>query len=507
MPRILPLLPLPLLVGLCAAQQHLFNLAVDPVNAFHGVQIDVGGDFDGDGSRDSVVFERGDEPAGAQRIQVVRVLSGTDGHQILQRGRSPGALLWSGAAAVPDLSGDFVPDVAVSTGFGIEVYSGATGGLVRTFGSGLCLSVLGASDLNSDSIPDVVGWFSASPNSLLQAFSGATGALLWSAVDVYRPRLVGDVTADGAVDVLTMRSQGLRLVSGATGQTVWIRAYPSNPSRQLAGIGDTNFDGVPDVAVSSPVLCNGGSCQGVVEILAGQSGQVLQVITKGDPHSEFGSELAAAGDILGTGRGGFLASTHSSPGRLFGFTGAGAEVFAISDSYVGSLVGGFDLGNDGIPEFAYWTLGPSTASIKVMSMTRASYQSFGSGCAGSVGVPVLAHVTLPRIGTQFGLQVAGLRPFQLGFVYTGFSDQVWTFANQPLPFPLAPLGLPGCTLYVDPLIDGVTHSGGGTASWGFQVPSSSVLYGLRFFNQAVFFDPWSAAGVVVSNAGAGVMGS
>lgn len=507
MPRIIPLLPIPLLVGLCAAQQHLFNLAVDPVNAFHGVWMDVGGDFDGDGSPDFVVLERGNEMAGAQRVQVVRILSGTDGHQILQLGRSAGVALWTGAAALPDLNGDLVPDVAVSNAFGIDVYSGATGGVVRTFGSGACLAVLGAANLDGDAIPDVVGWFSSALSSELRAFSGSTGAQLWSSGDVYRPCHVGDVTADGVVDFLAMSSTGLRLVSGATGQTVWARAYPANPTRQIAGIGDSNLDGVPDVAVSSPLLCNGGSCQGVVEILAGQSGQVLQVITKGDPYAEFGSELAAAGDILGTGRGGFLASDHASPGRLFGFTGAGAEVFAISDGYFGSLVGGFDLSHDGIPEFAYWTVGPSTASIKVMSMTRASYQSFGAGCAGSVGVPVLAHVTLPRIGTQFGLQVAGLRPFQLGFIYTGFNDLVWTFASQPLPFPLASLGLPGCTLYVDPLIDGVTHSGGGTASWGFAVPSSSGLYGLRFFNQAVFFDPWSAAGVVVSNAGAGVMGS
>ncbi len=89
---------------------------------------------------------------------------------------------------------------------------------------------------------------------------------------------------------------------------------------------------------------------------------------------------------------------------------------------------------------------------------------------------------------------------------TGFSKTKW--GTLTLPFPLAGLGMPGCTLYVSPIVSFPFIVSGGQGVWTLRLPSDPTLVGLSFFNQALVLDAQAnPAGAVVSNAAEGIIGA
>ncbi len=137
----------------------------------------------------------------------------------------------------------------------------------------------------------------------------------------------------------------------------------------------------------------------------------------------------------------------------------------------------------------------------------ASYEQFGTGCAGSVGVPVLdaAPGSLPRIDSTFTLQLTNLPAGNTAFVIFGFSNTDW--AGIPLPADLTPFGLPGCTVYLSVDAAFPVANPSGTAQFDLPIPNDPSLVGLTFFNQALVLDPGvNFFGAVVTNAGEGVIG-
>ena len=136
----------------------------------------------------------------------------------------------------------------------------------------------------------------------------------------------------------------------------------------------------------------------------------------------------------------------------------------------------------------------------------ASYRLFGTGCAGSNGVPAIAGVDAPRLGTPFNVQISNLAlASSSAFVFTGISN-----TSSPLgalPLNLAGVGMPGCTLYVSADVLTIVPAAAGSATWSLAIPANAGLIGMPFFNQAASIDPSAnAAGLCASNAGAGVVG-
>jgi hypothetical protein len=484
------------------AQQYRFSLALDPVNASHGVKVAVGGDGDGDGRRDFVALEIGVHPTLGLTQQVVRLCSGTDGHQLAQYSNPSTQYFFRCVASVGDFNGDSVPDVAIGSDTGVHVRSGTNLQWIASFGTS-CLAVIGAGDINGDSFPDLFARMGAQSPTWF-AVSGLTGASLWAAGDGEGCRI--DLV-NGVASLAVYDGVAVRVFAGASGQQLWQHLYGGWPGRRVTVLGDSNLDAVPDVAVSTPQFCQGGVCQGTVEVLSGATGQTILAVTRSDPYGGFGYELAAAGNLDGTGRMGFLASSSNSPTRLFGVSGAGAEVFTMDGAGFHGLVGGFDLEGDGLAEFGFERGNGPGLYFDIYSLVRASFTTFGVGCPGAQGVPSLHSTSLPRIGQNFALQVTNLAPVQLGFVFTGFSDQVWGQTSLQLPLSLGVIGMPACTMLISPDIDAVTWSAGSTANWGFTIPSTSTLYGFEFFNQAFFIDAQAPGGLVVSNAGHGIIGT
>jgi len=130
----------------------------------------------------------------------------------------------------------------------------------------------------------------------------------------------------------------------------------------------------------------------------------------------------------------------------------------------------------------------------------ATYTPYGAGCAGSLGVPTLtaAAGSRPALGTTFTATVDNL-PANLAVMSSGLA--------QTGPVNLGPLGMPGCSQYADALILDLISGSQGQASWSLNVPNTTSLFGVHFYNQAYPLDPGANAfGLTASNAATGFVG-
>ncbi|MCA8952822.1 MAG: hypothetical protein KDE27_25155 [Planctomycetes bacterium] len=137
----------------------------------------------------------------------------------------------------------------------------------------------------------------------------------------------------------------------------------------------------------------------------------------------------------------------------------------------------------------------------------ASFTAFGSGCAGSNGVPVLQPQSgsLPRSGTTFTLEIAGL-PAAGGFVFLALGFDNTAYGPFTLPLDLGAFGAPGCTAYVRVDTSILLGHAAGSATQAIPIPTG--LDGLTFYGQAISIDPLAgnALGAAASNAGTAVIG-
>lgn len=115
---------------------------------------------------------------------------------------------------------------------------------------------------------------------------------------------------------------------------------------------------------------------------------------------------------------------------------------------------------------------------------------------------------LPVVGTLFVLDVANAPPLTLLLRMIGFSN---TFSGTfgPLPFHMAPLGAPSCSLFVDPLVvQAWFASPSGTAQLSQSIPASPTFLGMTLHEQVGAFDAAAnPLGLVLSNALSYVIGN
>lgn len=135
----------------------------------------------------------------------------------------------------------------------------------------------------------------------------------------------------------------------------------------------------------------------------------------------------------------------------------------------------------------------------------AGFRTYGSGCAGSNGVPSLSSNSVPRLGSTFAVQVGNLAPAAaVALMFVGLSDS--TSPIGPLPVDLSPLGMPGCQALTSMDLLDVIGASGGSATWSFAVPANANLLGMAFYNQAASIGAANPAGLAVSNGGAATIG-
>jgi hypothetical protein len=133
-----------------------------------------------------------------------------------------------------------------------------------------------------------------------------------------------------------------------------------------------------------------------------------------------------------------------------------------------------------------------------------SYQQFGSGCAGMLGVPGNVPVTAANVGQTLSVDLTNL-PFDAAVFMLGFSNTTSTLG--PLPVDLGVLGAPGCFGRVSPDITGFILGAGGVANYSVAIPDVPNLFvGVPLYTQGLVFDTVNALGFTTSDASTAVIG-
>jgi hypothetical protein len=271
----------------------------------------------------------------------------------------------------------FTPDVGI-----VEAGGSLSGALLRSWSGpsgqvGFGERVVALDDVDGDGLGDVLvgNPFYDDGSSInfvghLDAFSGATGEALWTAVgSASLPYLgdyiarAGDADGDGLDDVLVGRP--LYQVAGQTVGAVEVRRgadgllleqYVGTVPLQgfghgVAGLPDIDLDGTPDLAVGRIWDDQAATDAGSVVALSGATGGTLFSVPGPQAFAYMGLVLAAAGDVDADGTGDLAigvplagrATVHS------GSTGAELHLWTAlpSDAFGFSLDGAGDVDGDG----------------------------------------------------------------------------------------------------------------------------------------------------------------
>lgn len=228
-----------------------------------------------------------------------------------------------------------------------------------------------AGDVDGDDVPDlVVGAPGAEPHGFRSGkayvFSGRDGSLLWSydGASVYfslgqSVTGMGDVNGDGRADVAVTAigevhpgsSFGgtVHVYSGANGAELYAIGSPGALTfgSRVRSIGDTDGDGIRDLAVGAPMgypVYPAGS--GLVFLYSGRNGVLLRSIQgAGLPNDRFGETLADAGDVDADGRGDIVVSAPfddtmgNGAGVVRVFSGRTGTLLFAAAGTVGSIFG------------------------------------------------------------------------------------------------------------------------------------------------------------------------
>jgi hypothetical protein len=372
----------------------------DAANDAFGIAVANAGDVNGDGFDDVIVGAYQDDNNGTDSGSI-RVYSGASGALLYAfNGAAAGDRFGLAVAGAGDVNADGRADFIVGAdgtdtngqnSGSARVFSGANGATLYTFLGDSALdwlgfAVSGAGDVNGDGRADlIVGAMGDDNNGIgsgsARVFSGATGAILYTfngdAAGDELGRSVnsaGDVNGDGRADLIvgaalddnTFSGAGsARVYSGLSGAILYT-FNGSSPGEQfgweVAGVGDVNGDGRPDVAVGSlSGDFNENDNVGAARIYSGANGAILYTFFGDTPGGRFGSAISRAGDVNGDGRADIIVGDSSTDNN--GQNSGSARVFSGADGAVlatfngnsafdgfGNAVSAGDINDDGLSD-------------------------------------------------------------------------------------------------------------------------------------------------------------
>lgn len=372
-----------------------------PAPSHFGQSVDGAGDVNGDG--------RGDVLVGSPDASIF------DPHLEMRSG-ADGAVLWAA----------------------YDTANGLPGG--RNLMTRLGISVAGVGDLDGDGVADVAAGAHADGREAyrsgsVRAYSGADGRLLWEAFGEaaydemgYRVAAAGDVNLDGVDDVVAGCLTPLSLpryvavLSGADGSFLFLLRETAAPDAigqytnfgsDVAGVGDVNSDGFPDLAVGATHDDRNGVDAGSVTIFSGRSGAPVYSVFGDGVGDLLGISVDRVGDLNGDGRAEFVAGATAvtgprgveDPGMARVYDGrSGLALHTIygneKDRFLGIDVAGVgDMNRDGYPDFAAGTWGYAIT----VGEERGDYVEVRSG----KNFALLGRVVSDLYHDGFGASLAG----------------------------------------------------------------------------------------------------
>jgi hypothetical protein len=302
----------------------------------NGYAIADSGDVNGDGVADVV----SGAPGQATDVGHAYVYSGATGKTIARLpGHHHGDMFGAAVSGAGDVDGDGVPDLLVGApGSGTAVgrayvISGRTFRVIRVlsahrpgdeFGDGTARTP----DLNGDGVPDlIVGASGMNPgHGAAYVYSGRTGKRLFcihgergnAAFGQFFVAGVGDVNGDGVPDVYVgdYASNNAGAAGGFAAVYSGVDGARLHAWRGAAGegmgpgrsAGDVDGDGVPDIIVGNYTSSDGAPAAGKVQIFSGATGKRLRTITSTTPNENLGFDAVGIGDTNGNGTRDFLVS-------------------------------------------------------------------------------------------------------------------------------------------------------------------------------------------------------
>lgn len=222
--------------------------------------------------------------------------------------------------------------------------------------------------------------------------------------------------------------------------------------------------------------------------LARWSGGAWSAMGAGVNYEVLTLAVLAGGDLVAGGR---FTTSGSLPAKYVArwngtqWTTAGIGTDGMVRGIVPLASGGFVAGG------YFWLAGGAPAFSVARACGNANWTEFGTGCAGSGGVPSLSLVSTPQIGGTLSLavnniggipiMVTGLSPANVNLVQIGFG---FGFS---------------CVLLAAPDILQFVPTSGGSGTWNFAIPNDPTLAGVHIWNQVLDLNTVSA----VSNGGEG----
>lgn len=287
----------------------------------------------------------------------------------------------------------------------------ATPGASRDLG----FAVLGVGDLDGDGTGDLLMSDPAIGPGIVRACSGRTGSVIYEVSGLLEAdwfgaglALVGDVDGDGVVEFVVgaprsmLASQGpgyVRVHRGRDGAV--LSSMSSGVARddfgwQVAGLGDVDGDGDPDIAV-------GSRSRGKVAVHSARDGRLIREFLSPNGSTSFGTSVAGLGDVDGdgfadlaigepAGRGAVHAVSVRRATTLWSVTGRdGAAFFGRAIAAVG------DLDGDGVGEVLIGAHNTSIAGVRTGEAVV---------CSGRDGTEFRVHRSGTGMLDQFGSSVA-----------------------------------------------------------------------------------------------------
>lgn len=303
-----------------------------------GLQAAPTGDLDGDGREDFLASEALYDGPGLTDSGRVAVYSSRDGSILFERQGAASfeylGILLSGGS---DITGDGVPDfvvcnqrTAVNPSWAF-IYSGAT--FLSTLSIRAPLNhftaVSSSLDLDGDARADVTLMVYNSAGNELRAHSGRTGNLFYSVRTANVGNTIApmrDLDLDGIGEIVTsVRDTSATILSGANGAVIRTILNDENLDGfgdSVAGIGDFDWDGHPDLAVGAPQTgTTQASHVGAVALYSGHDGRHLFTVAGTRDGGEFGANVASLGDLDGDDASEWAASAPLADNR--GYADAG----------------------------------------------------------------------------------------------------------------------------------------------------------------------------------------